>query len=90
MPLAKRKRLAGGNGSCSPNTASLLHKAGLYNFPKDGPSACRLGLELKQAGTDKGTPPLSHGNSSDSNRLSVQPPSLSGLQLGVIHLQGHL
>lgn len=58
MPLAKRKRLAGGNGSCSPNTASLLHKAGLYNFPKDGPSACRLGLELKQAGTDKGTPPF--------------------------------
>lgn len=56
MPLAKRKRLAGGNGSLVPNIASLSYKAGLLNFPKDGPSACRLGLKLEQAGADKRTP----------------------------------
>lgn len=50
VPLVKRKRLAGGNGTVfAPNIASL-------NFPRDGPSACRLGFKLEQAGTDKGTP----------------------------------
>lgn len=48
--------MAGGNGSLVPNIASLSYKADLLNFPKDGPSAYRLGFKLEQAETDKGTP----------------------------------